>query len=157
MKHIVKGMLLYYPYKDGKETRPVGFVPFANLSKNSQEKRILESSSSSANVINLAEDSESGCDQNEVIETRGLTQTVSVYWQNRCVPDSFAQRLPFFPMAKTNLECSNAQLPMLWRNRIKCYLFFDNKFSNISNNKLHLLFGGQGLESWFEQNKKVCQ
>ena len=172
-------MLFYYPYKDGKETRPVAFVPFACLPTESKQRRKSSSiackvspsvrggkglsqrtssssnGASSADVINLAEDSESDCDPNEKKKKRDdLLKTVSVFWQNRCVPNSFAQRLPFFPTANSNLECSNAHLPMRWRNRIKCYLFFDSNFSHISNNKLQLLFD-QGLENWFEQNKKV--
>ena len=181
--HTVEGMLFYYPYKDGKETRPVGFVPFACLSKESQQRRKSRATSSSTllggrglsqknsasasssassssyeasseDVNNLAE-SDSGYDPKEKVEkTVDLSKTVSVFWQNRYVPKTHAQRLPFFPTANSNLECSNAQLPMQWRNRIKCYLFFDSNFSHISNNKLQLLFD-QGLENWFEQNKKV--
>ena len=186
--HTVEGMLFYYPYKDGKETRPVGFVPFACLSKESQQRRKSRATSSSTllgrrglsqknsasasasasssassssyeasseDVINLAEESDSGYDPKEKEEkTVDLSKTVSVFWQNRYVPKTHALRLPFFPTAKSNLECSNAQLPMQWKNRIICYLFFDNNFSHISNNKLKFLLD-EGLGGWFDQKKNV--
>ena len=182
--HTVEGMLFYYPCKDGKETRPVGFVPFVCLSKESQQRRKLRATSSSTllggrglsqknsasasssassssyeasseDVINLADESDSGYDSNEKEEkTVDLSKTVSVFWQNRYVSKTHAPKLPFFPTATSNLECSNAQLPMQWRNRIICYLFFNNNFSHISNNKLKFLLD-QELGDWFDQMKNV--
>jgi hypothetical protein len=69
---------------------------------------------------------------------RKIFQTVSVFWQDRLVPSSALQKLPFFPDARTKLQCDTDKLPENWRGRLKGYLFFDWNFRHISNNKLRI-------------------
>lgn len=207
MQHTIEGILFYYPFRGGKETRPGAPCPFANLPIKSKQKRqtltktavarvksspggkglsqkgsnrTSSSSSSSSssnsrglsnhddNVIDLVDDSDSDNDFFELNQQSGekedpsydknrkeyLLKTVCVYWQNRCVPNTFLQKLPFFPSVKGRLQCSTEHLPEQWNDRIKGYLFFDNKFNHISNNKLQLLFD-QGIENWLRQHVKV--
>ena len=115
------------------------------------------------NVVNLADDSDDDSDAFEndkpspeeidAIDARRRKEfkTISVFWANRCVPNSHFTALPFFPKARTRKECADQVLPEQWRSRIKGFLFFKNSFVHISNNKLQLLFD-QGIESWLQQS-----
>jgi hypothetical protein len=61
---------------------------------------------------------------------------VSVYWQDRLVPETTLSALPFLPDCKTPLQCGIAGIPTNWRDRIQGFLFFGWDFRHISNNKL---------------------
>lgn len=77
-------------------------------------------------------------EKNDKMEREAAYKHVSVYWQNRFVPETTLKRLPFFPSAKNRMQCSTERIPLNWMDRIKGFIFFDNKFSHISNNKLRL-------------------
>eukprot|EP01038_Epipyxis_sp_PR26KG_P014495 gene14495-19457_t len=104
LEHKLHGVLFYYPYEEGKETKPVS-----------------TSSSTSSEVE---------ANDNHLFH---------VFWQNRLVPETFVEQLPFFPAgAKTKGQCDKKQIAVNWRNRIKGFLFFDWSFKHISNNKLKI-------------------
>ena len=78
-----------------------------------------------------------------------------IYWQNRLVPDTKLSKLSFFPDAKTLVQCHKLRIPLAWCSRIKCFLFFDANFHNISNNKLKINVDPD-LQSWIT-SKQVVQ
>ena len=61
-----------------------------------------------------------------------------VYWQNRLVPETQLSQMPFFPAAKTVLQCDRYKIPLDWKDRIRGFIFFDSSFVDISNNKLKI-------------------
>lgn len=77
-------------------------------------------------------------EKNDKMEREAAYKNISVYWQNRFVPETTLKRLPFFPSARNRMQCSSEKIPLNWKDRIKGFIFFDNKFSHISNNKLRL-------------------
>ena len=77
-------------------------------------------------------------EKNDKMEREAAYKNISVYWQNRFVPETTLKRLPFFPTARNRMQCSSDKIPLNWKDRIKGFIFFDNKFSHISNNKLRL-------------------
>lgn len=77
-------------------------------------------------------------EKNDKMEREAAYKNISVYWQNRFVPETTLKRLPFFPTSRNRMQCSSDKIPLNWKDRIKGFIFFDNKFSHISNNKLRL-------------------
>jgi hypothetical protein len=78
-----------------------------------------------------------------------------VYWENRLVPESGVNNLPFFPKVSSRIDCSRGEEPIAenYRGRIKIYLFFDCKWGHISNNKLKLQVD-PNLEEWLNDKRK---
>jgi hypothetical protein len=79
-----------------------------------------------------------------------------IYWQNRLVPETKLNKLSFFPEAKTLLQCDKLGIAHQWKSRIKCFLFFDANFHNISNNKLNLRLDPD-LQTWITSAPVVRQ
>lgn len=199
----MEGLIFYYPFKRGKETRPAPsshYETAAMYSRRSQKKGILprtaggkgfsqkhltqmtqsNSSSSSAtangsgsgsgNGDSLNDDSDvssdemdenSASDEDQDAEEKwakkkrdAQSKGINIYWQNRFVPESSLERLPFFPAARSRLQCSKERIPENWRGRIKGFLFFDNKFTHISNNKLRLQ-ADPDFETWLITKAKA--
>jgi hypothetical protein len=61
---------------------------------------------------------------------------IRCYWQNRLVPESIVQKLPFFKeVDKRRVEGISPK----WKERVVGVLFLDWQYDDISNNKLKLL------------------
>ncbi len=72
----------------------------------------------------------------------------SVYWQGRLVPESKMNELKvLFDGLVTVRALREAGISPHWRDRVKGFLFFDSKFTFISNNKLRIAVES-GLETW---------
>jgi hypothetical protein len=78
-----------------------------------------------------------------------------VYWQNRLVPETQLSQMPFFPAAKTVLQCERYKIPLDWKDRIRGFIFFDSNFVDISNNKLKIK-ADPDFDTWIndKQTKK---
>lgn len=73
------------------------------------------------------------------LQSEYFNSMFSVYWQNRLVPYSVVNSLPFFKnMPLKILDCNNQNISENWKFRLKGFLFFDWTSHNISNNKLKL-------------------
>ena len=199
-KHKVEGIIFYYPFKRGKETRPTPsshYETAAMYSRRSQKKGLHTKStggkacsqkhstqstqgnshSSSSSATSSANNNGSGNDDSDVSSDEmdensasdeeqdaeekwakkkrdAQSKGINIYWQNRFVPESSLERLPFFPAARTRLQCSTEKIPENWMGRIKGFLFFDNKFTHISNNKLRLQ-ADPNLETWLITKAKA--
>jgi hypothetical protein len=92
-------------------------------------------------------------ERHEKQKREAQSKNISIYWQNRLVPETGIDRLPFFPIARSRLQCDTANIPENWRGRIKGFIFFNNKFTHISNNKLRLQVDPD-LETWLEKKFK---
>lgn len=126
----VHGLILYFPFRNGRSTRPLH-----SITSSSQDGEMKE-------CYDLVDDDGSEVDS-----------TIRVYWQNRLVPETRLSQLPFFPKAKTALQCERAKLPLEWRDRVRGFIFFDSNFANISNNKLKLK-ADPDFETWIH-NKEI--
>jgi hypothetical protein len=118
----VEGFLMYFPYRNGMESRPDHDILNEIIEESEVETTIRESTD---------------C-------------IIRIYWQNRLVPESHLQELPFFPP----LAISNrSDITRNWRARVVGCIFFDWQFNLIANNKLKLLID---LNSWLN-NKSISK
>ena len=219
-RHTVQGVLFYYPYQKGKETRPApGEKPLArrslkrtasaatdmaeNGSARGAAAAAAGASSSSSAASSSSGRSSTGRRSNGAASAGGATAAaaaggggggagtesngagssvrrgaaddyiyeisddddeeeenvrqafpvVSCYWQNRMMPLSSLQKLPFFPDAKSKSQCDNEKLPENWRGRLKGYLFFDWNFRHISNNKLRIQVD-PNIDDWINAKER---
>ena len=152
----MQGLILYFPSEGGQETIPSAqLIQHPVLVKEGASARRSSSSSSSSSSnskISLSIEDTSDEELEELEEDRGLPKEVlfaevedltvdeddslfRIYWQNRLVPDTKLNKLSFFPEARSWIRHN---LNRNWSNRVKCFLFFDANFHNISNNKLKI-------------------
>lgn len=187
----VQGMVFYYPFREGKETRPVR-ITGPQQRQQGQRARLSASGGTgkpaarnrrpgggggrsgrgrgaglpTASACSEADgeadddDGEGGAEdddddfEDDDEEDRGggrrgqlidpehveALRGVDMFWTNRLVPQSSAEKLSFYPdVCRTRLKCEQEGIAENWRGRIKCLLFFDADFSGIANNKLRLL------------------
>lgn len=99
---VMEGLLFYYPYVNGSETRP---------------KPVLNEDYGTPIPSQQSISSQSYHQDEEIIDSSDTTFTV--YWQNRLLPQSVVQSLPFFPTSTAVAECASFGLPTKWRGRIK--------------------------------------
>jgi hypothetical protein len=112
--YTVQGMLFYFPYFEGKESRPMSLSSFEDTyltSRAAGGSSERDDDYSRATEILMEQD-----------------PTFSIYWQDRLVPESTVNRLPFFPTCTTRYDCSREDIPERWKFRIKGFLFFDWDF-----------------------------
>lgn len=186
-KHKVEGLIFYFPFLRGKETKPSLPTHYESASmrtKTNQKrgssgfprqrgtggKTLPASQLRRAAVIDVTDDNEGessddmedyngsldALDEEERHEKKkreAQSKNISIYWQNRLVPETGIDRLSFFPTARSRLQCSMERIPENWRGRIKGFIFFNNKFTHISNNKLRLQVDPD-LETWLEKKVK---
>lgn len=162
-------MILYFPSEGGLETKPTGEIfqhpvldrgglgsQSASRGKRKFRSRLksqsIEESSDEEDeddeLFQDIEDLTADTDENDSIPP------FRVYWQNRLVPQTTLDKLSFFPEAKTMEQCDRIGIPRKWSSRIKCFLFFDANFHNISNNKLRLTVD-PNLQSWIMERSVV--
>ena len=153
-EHLIKAILLYFPFNDGSETTPQrSSYSLGAVSTDLEEYYAApvisgnhrSSSSSGGARVGLSQgnalvgtqhgtvDAPILIDQDSVIDTD--EDVFSVLWQNRLVPDTTVQRLPCFPFREEKLQ---ADVSEHWKKRVKGFLFLDWKFEYISNNKLQI-------------------
>lgn len=114
----VEGILFYYPTKAGNPTVPDTKTVIVNLVDDDDASNPDDDA---ANKGNEAEPSD---------------PMMSVYWQDRLVPETTLNSLPFLPDVKTLVQCEREGIPFNWRQRLRGFLFFGRDFRHISNNKL---------------------
>lgn len=109
---------MYFPYRNGSETRP-------------------DSSTCSDQFDHIFDDSEG-------LRASQLNHDciIRIYWQNRLVPESSLKELPFFPAITIS---NKSDITRNWKSRVVGCLFFDWEFNLIANNKLKLLID---LDHW---------
>ena len=153
----VQCILFYYPFKDGKESKP---FELGNNNKGNNKRKVSAmfentKKKQKKELVNNPDDDDDDDDDFEnngymepvePVESSDLsstlhklhdTSTFSIFWQNRLVPESVINKLPLFKNIKvTDLDCDNAGIARKWRDRLKGFLFFDWNFHSISNNKL---------------------
>jgi hypothetical protein len=188
-KHKVEGLIFYFPFLRGKETRPSLPTHYESASmrikannkrgsssypkqrvsagKGLSQKGHSQSQSRKAIVIDADDDEGDSSDdmedyngdaldeeeRHEKKKREAQSKNICIYWQNRLVPETGIDRLPFFPIARSRFQCCMEGIPENWRGRIKGFLFFNNKFTHISNNKLRLQVDPD-LETWLEKKFK---
>jgi hypothetical protein len=185
-QHEVQGMVFYYPFRDGKETRPMrrtgprqrvnrnghiddgtgngsgsGFSsspvrPQSQSQPREQGKARIRRGSGRPSATACAEADEEdeeeeeggGEEQGDEVEEGGDEEqgrflslhSVDMFWTNRLVPQTTAEKLPFYPEnCKSRAKCELEGIAENWRGRIKVYLFYSSSFPHIANNKLRLL------------------
>lgn len=119
-------MIFYYPFEEGSSTRP---------SDSYDEQQTL------SNTLPVE-------GENEVV--------ISIFWQDRLVPETTVSRLSFFPDYKNRFQCIRNEIAENWKARIKGFLFFDWSFNHISNNKLKIQVD-PNLEDWLNQKVNIQQ
>ena len=78
----------------------------------------------------------------------------SVFWQGRLVPETTVKTLKgVLPDATTLKQCIDKMLPHNWQKRLKGFLFLDDTFKNISNNKLKITVH-PSFNDWLGCNQK---
>ena len=150
-KHTMRGMIFYYPHTSARESRPslrakaawegddlegsAGVTGHAAGAAPASPRGTTNTSSSSSSRArpSMAAPLPSDLEQQSVLD-----DVFSVFWGDRLVPETEMRSLPFFPRAKTRLQCESAQLPENWAGRIKGFLFLDWEFKHIQNNKLQI-------------------
>lgn len=181
----MEGLIFYFPFLHGKETRPSLPTHYESASMRikanhkrgslsypkqrvTSGKGLSQSQSRKATVIDVTDDNDGessdemedydkdALDEEERHEKKkreAQSKNISIYWQNRLVPETGIDRLPFFPTAHTRYNCSMEKISENWRGRVKGFIFFNNKFTHISNNKLRLQVDPD-LETWLEKKFK---
>lgn len=115
--HNMGVMIFYYPFSE-KETKPTHRL-LAEIDED------IEASSDEDHQF---------CENDErMVDDSGV---LSVFWQNRLVPNTMLQELPFFPKTTSKFSCDKLGLPENWKGRLKGFVFLDWNFNHISNNKL---------------------
>jgi hypothetical protein len=125
----VHGLLLYFPYHNGQASRPT-----ISFTSHTQDGDIKE-------CYDLVDDLPPEEDK-----------LFRVYWQNRLVPETQLSQMPFFPQAKTLLQCERLKIPVGWKDRLRGFIFFDSNFVNISNNKLKIK-ADPDFETWIHEKE----
>lgn len=177
---MVQGLILYFPSEGGHESMPLqtlrqhpvlssrtGRGKKSDRGKANIRSSGSGSSSSSRKSLRIEDSSdedevedEEGEEEIIFVEREDLTDDddygplIRIYWQNRLVPETTLNRLSFFPDFKSVTQCQKLGVPPLWRNRIKCFLFFDANFHNISNNKLKINVDPD-LQTWITSPQVV--
>lgn len=181
----MEGLIFYFPFKRGKETRPSLPTHYESASmrfkanskrsslsypkpKVSAGKGLSQSQSRKPVVIDVTDDNEGESsddmedynedeqdeeERHEKKKREAQSKNISIYWQNRLVPETGLDRMPFFPIARNRFQCSMEGISENWRGRVKGFIFFNNKFTHISNNKLRLQVDPD-LETWLEKKFK---
>ncbi|CAM9243327.1 unnamed protein product, partial [Chrysoparadoxa australica] len=130
----VTGRIFYYPYVQG-ESRPTSQVITVDDSDEDEDR----------------ESPRQEGDQDD-------EAAVSVFWQDRFIPESSCNKLWFFPsmqdQKRVNSAYSQDKIGLKWRNRIKCMLFF-HWDAPISSNKLKLNFNLQDTIGGVGDDKKM--
>ena len=122
----VRCMLVYYPYRDMAESNPFYFDPFLDSDRD-EDSDVFRRNHQTPH------------------STDGL---FSVYWQGRLVPESKMNELKvLFDGLITARVLREAGISPHWKDRVKGFIFFDSKFTFISNNKLRIAVES-GLETW---------
>jgi len=115
--HNVEGILFYYPFEGGRETRP-------------ERTPLL-----------CEDDSDPGDEAGTALSKEGELDvpTFDIFWQHRLVPESKVSSLSFFPKGlRSAHQCEAVSVSVNWRRRLRGFLFFDAEFTHISNNKLKI-------------------
>jgi hypothetical protein len=60
--------------------------------------------------------------------------------------------MPFFPVAKSAIQCERLKIPLDWKDRLRGFIFFDSNFVNISNNKLKIK-ADPDFETWIHEKE----
>jgi hypothetical protein len=109
----VHGILLYFPKTGEGETNPNLLLDEPIDETTDDDMQYLQSSRDSG---------------------KGSQSIFNVYWQNRLVPQTNVEKIPFFPISTSK----TFNIPSDWKGRVKGYLFLDGTFKHISNNKLKI-------------------
>ena len=151
-------LLFYYPFKDGRESKPIDSAnskwPSSSGNKRklqqSDKKTLLKKSKKDGEGLkpelddDFEEDTfayvpelDESWDQGSSLHKLHDTSVFSIFWQNRLVPETVVNRLPLFKNIKvSDLDCDKLGIARKWKDRLKGFLFFDWNFHSISNNKL---------------------
>ena len=79
----------------------------------------------------------------------------SVLWQGRLVPETKVKTLKgILPDATTLKQCADKKVPFRWQKRLKGFIFLDDTFKSISNNKLKITVGSS-FDEWLEKNSNA--
>ncbi len=128
----VHGILLYFPKTGEGENNPN--LPIDEPTTNENDREYLESSRDI---------------------DKSHYSVFNVYWQNRLVPETVVENLPFLP--KRSFGTSNRfNIPKDWKSRVKGYLFLDGTFKHISNNKLKITVY-PNLDTWINDKEIAKQ
>jgi len=155
-RHVMRGMIFYYPHTSAKESRPTmrvkGGVVRGNLDSAMGAMDPAGGASSSREASGRGRPSRAVIDITET-EQQGFDDVFSVFWGDRLVPETELRSLPFFPLgARTRNECEDKKLPENWAGRIKGFLFLDWEFKHIQNNKLQINI--PDFEGYLKESKK---
>lgn len=124
--------MFYYPTRSGNPTKP----------------------RKSSLMVDLADEDGHCSDTCKEDEVESAHQNaVSVYWQDRLVPETQLASLPFFPDCRTQHQCEKESIPVGWRDRLHAFLFFGWDFKHISNNKLKFQVD-PNLDEWLNDKKR---
>jgi hypothetical protein len=61
---------------------------------------------------------------------------IKVFWLERLIPDENLHHLKFFPKGDQFWLTDRSKAD--WKNRVTCFIFLDEKFDFIANNKLKI-------------------
>eukprot|EP00605_Chrysophyceae_sp_TOSAG23-4_P001164 GSChrysophyteH1.ASY1.ANO1.1272.1 assembled CDS len=138
----VQGMIFYYPYVDGKESRPA--LDTRRIGTDYFDEGIeyvhqgISKSQSNLMSSQMTGDDES-VNKVETEDRNHMFHAFDIYWVDRFVPQSYFTNIPLLPKSlETPAQCEKEGISLDWKKRIKGYVFFNSSWEHISNNKLKI-------------------